>query len=373
MSVIVIASVGGVALLGGFIWMSQRQRSEPADTAQTDSPTAPSTGESTTSAKPDAPKPHKHSPSAASIDPARLLIPADPSQDWVAKRVLVLLGTKNAVPSFSVAALKLSSMTQNADVSLGELEAVIALDPGLATRCLRASSTVAQGGPPVATLQEALLRLGQRELRRIALSAGVVDAFSKAPEKVDWRAFWVHSILVARVTERLASAFQEPTGVEYLAGLLHDCGKLFIQQHFPGPFDQLIEQARRQQSGHAPAEREVLGLDHAQIGAAICACLNLHPQIVGAICFHHDPGNPRHLDDPDGDNGFLAACLAVADNVAHHVKTSLGGEVNLDCAIEELPGWQNLARFPRVRSLDLDVRAELAAAEADFKNLFAKG
>ena len=44
----------------------------------------------------------------------------------------------------------------------------------------------------------------------------------------------------------------------------------------------------------------------------------------------------------------LAACLAVADSLAHRAHTSLGGEANLNCAFEELPEWQNLARFPRV-------------------------
>ena len=216
-----------------------------------------------------------------------------------------------------------------------------------------------------------LLRLGQREIRRVTVSAGVMDGFAKTNVAVDWHAFWLHSILVARVTERLASAFQEPTGVEYLAGLLHDCGKLFIQQHFPAEFAQVIPTARTRNCGHAPLEMELLGLNHAQIGAAIGATLNLHPQVIHGVLFHHDARNEKHIETPEGDNGFLAACLAVADSLAHRAHTSLGGEANLNCAFEELPEWQNLARFPRVRSLDLNLRVELEAAEADFNALFA--
>ncbi|MEN9575558.1 MAG: hypothetical protein RL514_3413 [Verrucomicrobiota bacterium] len=125
--------------------------------------------------------------------------------------MLALLATQAAVPSFSAAALKLATLTQDPNASLADLEAVIALDPGLATRCLRAASSAAQGDQPVATLSEALLRLGQRELRRIALAASVVEGFSRAPVNVDWHAFWLHSILDVRVTEGLASAFQQPT------------------------------------------------------------------------------------------------------------------------------------------------------------------
>ncbi len=302
---------------------------------------------------------------------APLLRTADPAHAAMKKRVIALLASGSGVPSISASAMKLTTLTRQEHIGFDELAAVISLDPGIASRCLRAASGVAAGGQPVATLNEALLRLGQREIRRVAVSGGVVEAFSRSAVPVDWHAFWVHSILVARVTEKLASAFQEPTGVEYLAGLLHDSGKLFLQQHFPEQFSQVIARAREDNGGHAPVETELLGLNHAQIGAAICATLNLHPQIIRGILFHHDPRNESHSADPNGDNGFLAGCLAVADALAHRVKPSLGGEADVEVDFDSLPEWQNLARFPRIRSLDLDLRRELGFAEADFQALFA--
>lgn len=368
---LVVIAVIGIGLLA--IWAYNRSRAGQPE----EEPTAPVPTAVTGRAESRAEAAPASSPAGA-LAPAKAaapklsvyLEPATPAQEWATKRTLALLATKAAIPSFSAAALKLTTLTQDSEVSLDEMQAVIALDPGLATRCLRAASSISYGGQPVATLPEALLRLGQRDIRRIAVAASLVDGFSKSPMQVDWHAFWLHSILVARVTERLGSAFQATTGVEYLAGLLHDCGKLFIQQHYPQQFEAIVTAARERNCGFVVVEREILGLDHAQIGAAICACLNLHEQIIGAVWHHHCPHQEDHVEHPDGDNGFLAACLAVANSVAHRVVPSIGGETNLDIAFEELPEWHNLSRFPSIRSLDLDLRVELEAAQAELKTFF---
>lgn len=76
----------------------------------------------------------------------------------------------------------------------------------------------------------------------------------------------------------VAAGFRQATGTEYLAGLLHDSGKLMIEHHFPTEFEAILQRAWSARCGHFAAEREVLGLDHAQIGAAICHCLGVHPE-----------------------------------------------------------------------------------------------
>jgi HD-like signal output (HDOD) protein len=368
---LVVIAVIGVGLLA--IWAYNHSREGAAEETSVTLTAAASSGTAQSRTEPVVASPAAGGAATGKTSPPKLSVylePATVAQDWASKRTLALLGTKAAIPSFSAAALKLTTLTQDSEVSLDEMQAVVALDPGLATRCLRAASSLSHGGQPVATLPEALLRLGQRDIRRIAIAASLVDGFSKTPMQVDWHAFWLHSILVARVTERLGSAFQATTGVEYLAGLLHDCGKLFIQQHYPQQFEAIVRAARERNCGFVPVEREILGLDHAQIGAAICACLNLHEQIIGAVWHHHCPHQEDHIEHPDGDNGFLAACLAVANSVAHRVVPSIGGEADLEIAFEELPEWHNLARFPSIRSLDLDLRVELEAAQAELKTFF---
>ena len=113
------------------------------------------------------------------------------------------------------------------------------------------------------------------EVRRIAFTVGVMDSFSHLRIKIDWDRFWMHSILVARLSHKMAGAFRECSGAEYLSGLVHDIGKLFIEHYFPREFEQIIMKSLERRCGHSKIESEVLGIDHTQIGAAVCELLKL--------------------------------------------------------------------------------------------------
>jgi putative nucleotidyltransferase with HDIG domain len=207
------------------------------------------------------------------------------------------------------------------------------------------------------------------EIRRIALTVGVMDTFSHLRIKIDWQRFWLHSVLVARLTDKVAGAFRDVNGMEYLAGLIHDIGKLILEHYFPREFECVVMRAMERQCGHAQAEMALIGIDHAQIGAAMCACLKTHPHILQAVHFHHNALHPAHTGNPDGDGGFLAACVNVADVLANLGDVSIGGEKPLLHAFEELPEWLYLNQWFNCRGLDLDLRTEIESAEAEIKAL----
>jgi putative nucleotidyltransferase with HDIG domain len=287
----------------------------------------------------------------------------------VQDRIMQLLDSESVVPSFSNVAMKLTTMIRDENLTIDDLGQVISLDPGLTARCVRVAGSVAYRGRSISTINEALLMIGMAEIRRIALTVGVMDTFSHLRIKIDWQRFWLHSVLVARLTDKVAGAFRDVNGMEYLAGLIHDIGKLILEHYFPREFESVVMRAMERQCGHAQAEMDLIGIDHTQIGAAMCACLKTHPHILQAVRFHHNALHPAHTGNPDGDGGFLAACVNVADVLANLGDVSIGGEKPLLHAFEELPEWLYLNQWFNCRGLDLDLRTEIESAEAEIKAL----
>ena len=292
-----------------------------------------------------------------------------PAKRWVHDRVVELLSSETSVPSFSIAAMKLMAMAKDDKCGLEELAAVVELDPGLSARCLRVAATPAHGGRDLTNIQDALFLIGVDEMRRIAFTVGVMDNFNHLRIKVNWQRFWLHSVLVARLTERLAGAFRDVTGMEYLTGLLHDIGKLVLEHYFPREFEAIMMRSMERQCGHAAAEFDLLGLDHTCIGASLCQCLNLHKHIVHAVRFHHQAVHPAHTCDPQGDTGFLACCVSVADTLANLGDVNIGGQMRIAKSLDEQPEWQYLTQFFNCRGLQLDLNEEIASASAEISAL----
>jgi putative nucleotidyltransferase with HDIG domain len=294
---------------------------------------------------------------------------AHPGKRWVQDQLVHLLASENVVPSFSDVATRLTTMIRDDKITLDDLGRVISLDPGLAARCLKVAGTVAYRGRAISTIHEALLMIGMSEIRRIALTVGVMDTFSHLRIKIDWHRFWLHSVLVARLTEKIAGAFRDVTGMEYLAGLLHDIGKLIVEHYFPREFESIILRAMERRGGHAAVELELLGLDHTQIGAAMCASLRVHRHVLQAVCYHHNALHPAHTGNPDGDGGFLSACISVADTLANLGDVNIGGEKPLTIPFEELPEWIYLNQWFDCRGLELSLTDEIKNAELEIQAL----
>ncbi|HEY1172421.1 MAG TPA: HDOD domain-containing protein [Verrucomicrobiae bacterium] len=289
---------------------------------------------------------------------------------WVNHKLEEALSSEHLVPSFSRTAARLCTLVNDPNVEMDKIIEVISLDPGLVARFLKAASSAVAGGNRHSSIDEAVFRLGLKEIRRIALTVGVMGQFSHLRVKVDWSRFWLHSILVARLTERLAMGFREPTGHEYLSGLVHDIGKLVIEHSFPREFETIYLRAMERKCGHQKLEFDLLGTDHSQIGASICEQLQLHPHIISAVRYHHQPDDVHHTQEPGGDGGFLAACVAVANAMANRAQINIdGADQTFGMEFEELPEWQFLNQFEMSYGLEVDTEEECALALADLQGL----
>ncbi len=296
------------------------------------------------------------------------LQPSSPGKGWARDRLVDLLTNSAAFPAFSAGVSRLSRMAGDDNTGMDELADIIEREPGLALNCIRASGKMKYGSVGVVRcVKDSVMRLGTKEIRRVAISLGAMSRFNHLKVTVNWDRFWLHSLLVARLSDQIARAFRQASGMEYLAGLLHDAGKLVLEHYFPREFEQVLQRAWYSRRGHFIAEREVLGIDHAQIGAALCHALQLHPHVRTGVWYHHMPTDESLLEVPGGDKGFLAAVIGFADALAHKASDAIGGERATDTPYDELPEWALLLQFEPVHGLELDTEQELAAAEADLK------
>ena len=291
-----------------------------------------------------------------------------PEKKWVQQKLQMLLARDAVIPPFSAAAIKLGQLVRNENVTMEEVAKVIEMDPGLSSDCIRVASSVGFAARRISSIQQALMLIGMKQISRIAFAMGVMKKFEHLKSQVDWDKFWLHSVLVARLTEKVAEAYRPSTGSEYLSGLLHDCGKLLLEHYFPDEFDAVVIRATERACGHVVVEKEFIGVTHAQIGAAICECLQAHIEVIRAVWHHHDPFDTTLQGQPDNSK-FLAACVSVGDALANYSQVNIFGARIMDENIpfDQLPEWKFLNQYQMSYGLELDLEAEVAGAEEDLK------
>ncbi|MES2308083.1 MAG: HDOD domain-containing protein [Verrucomicrobiota bacterium] len=269
-----------------------------------------------------------------------------------------------ALPALPTSFLKLQTALDDPKTTREEILEIIATDTGIVSKILAVSQSVIYGGMSVSSLDEAVMRIGLKEVRKVALAGGVVKALSDFDDGVDWGAFWIRSIVVARLVETLSSSFQEPDGTAYLTGLLHDIGRIFLRHHFPDIY-QPVMLGTEEYGGAYEAEATIFGFTRAPISAVLCKKWGLDLKIVSAIQHQHSPIKsmakpPQDVNSP----AFLACILDLAVTIAD---MSGLGVTPFDTRVEDyttLPSYDAISVFPMRKPLSLDMETEIGRAKA---------
>src|SRR6266508_562050 len=122
-----------------------------------------------------------------------------------------------------------------------QISEIIRRDPSLTARLLRLVNSVYYGlATPINSIEEAVFYLGVRQIRQLAMVTPIIEDFQKLAGKAPfpWRDFWQHCIGTAILTREVISALRVPTDeVDYVAGLIHDVGKIVLAAACPEHFD----------------------------------------------------------------------------------------------------------------------------------------
>jgi putative nucleotidyltransferase with HDIG domain len=269
-----------------------------------------------------------------------------------------------ALPALSQAAARLHALAADPRSSAADLEAAIRPDPALTANLLRVANSAYFGLRSRAeTARQAVALLGLRRVCEVATSAAFAPVIpARLPGyELDAAAFWTHCVAVAVLAERLAQEAGTPPELTFTAGLLHDLGKLAICAWVSGSSGAILARARGGEA-FAAAERDVLGLDHGEVGDLLAAAWGLPPAVAAAARWHHRPAEAA------GPDGRLVALVHAADALAHSL--GLGADAGelarqIDPRAARLAGV-SARRLERVASESLEPIRDMA-------RLFAAG
>ncbi|MBN2799453.1 MAG: HDOD domain-containing protein [Deltaproteobacteria bacterium] len=258
-----------------------------------------------------------------------------------------LLREVRALPTLSPSVARLQQVLRDPRSDARAVEAALRLDPAMTGNVLRLANSAAVGlRRKVGDVREAATLLGTKavfELATQASFAGVIPDVLPGYQ-IDARAYWLHCAGVAVISEELARVVRPAPAYLHTASLLHDVGKLVASLHLA---DRDVE-IRRALADRtlAEAEVELLGMDHAELGAAVAAHWQLPDEIAAAIRWHHAPDRASEAAQR------LTDLVHLADGLAHSL--GMGADVG------EL---QRTIQSSAVQRLGIDVRhLELVAA-----------
>ncbi len=243
-----------------------------------------------------------------------------PTIDQVCERALRLPCSPAILP-------RLITVLVANDSSADDIADIIKVDAALAAATLRlANSAYFAGGTPSDTVSDAVVRLGQRELYRLAALA-LVSRWEAGSARGDPGDFCRHALCTALAAEVLAETSERvDPQTAYTAGLVCDMGQLAVAHACAPWFPVLRERCARGGGTWTQAEKEVLGFSHAEVGARLLKAWSFPPMLATAAEFCENP-----TEAPEEARPLLAHLHA-----GKYIATSFGPGVSEDGFLFEL-------------------------------------
>jgi HD-like signal output (HDOD) protein len=201
-----------------------------------------------------------------------------------------------------------------------ELAQALEQDPALTAAVLRLVNSAAFGAPAsVETVAHAIALLGVAEILDLALATSLVRSFVGVPPQwVDMRAFWLHSVGCGVSARAIAGRAGRPAGRLFTAGMLHDVGRLLLYLQEPAMMEGAGAWADAEGAPLVVAERQLLGTDHAEVGAALLAQWGLPGTLRDLVEHHHHPAGAA--------SAVEAHVVHLADVLANSLELGTSGE-----------------------------------------------
>lgn len=199
------------------------------------------------------------------------------------------------LPGLPQTTIRALQVINKPDYKVSELTQIIRLDQALAARVLQWANSPFYGlRYKVSTLEHAIMVMGANAIQGLLLTIAVREKLTKSVPGygLERGELWRHSVAVAAGARWLAKTqkYSQPDQA-FVAGLLHDIGKLVLDELLRYEPSWQAEWSKLQQQGAAFIEMEhwLTGLDHAELGGRIAQQWNLPEVLIEAIAFHHKP------------------------------------------------------------------------------------
>ncbi len=207
--------------------------------------------------------------------------------------------------------------------SSGDVAFVVGQDLALSAKILRLANSAFYGVPhTITSIHNAVVILGLKVINTIVLSLTVFDLFpdEKKSPLFDRTAFWRHSTscgLISRfLCERLKTFVLFDAEEAFCAGLLHDIGKVVMEQYLHDDFHKALKHAKHKRLSLYEAEKEALGYTHTDVAQWLTSSWQLPPVLQAPLMFHHDP-------QATTDQADIVALCHYADYLCYELKLTI--------------------------------------------------
>lgn len=251
------------------------------------------------------------------------------------RELLEIIGGIPYLPSLPSLYHELVSAIESPLISLSEIGEIIARDVSMTTRVLHLVNSAFFGLPrQVTSPQNAVVLLGINVIKSLVC---YVKLFFAAPDSImpglSLDRLWAHSSMVARLSKEIASDLRAGAKEQeeaFLAGMLHDIGKLLLLDH-PRYFQRILNQLiDSDEKPFSEMEYQCFGISHAETGAYLLGLWGLPDSVVEAVACHHRPeqldfNNSRVLVSVY----FANSLLCLADNEPVNINENLIKQPNV--------------------------------------------
>lgn len=208
----------------------------------------------------------------------------------------------DTMPSLPVTVAKILQITKDPASTPNDLNQVITLDPVLTGKVLRlVNSAYYNLSNQVTSIVKAIVMLGINTIKNLAVSTAVLGTMHSLAEEegLNMDGFWRHCLAVGVTAKLIATRMNvEPKMRDeyFIAGLLHDIGKIVLNRKLPDLFLECIRESDIRRIPLHVAEEGKMEINHARVGAMVAAKWQLSGSLAEAITFHHNPleAGPDH-------------------------------------------------------------------------------
>ena len=218
--------------------------------------------------------------------------------------------------------LKLNKVISNPYSSIFDMGLIITEDQSLTARILRlANSTFFLFPSKVETVTQAVTIIGTQQILDLVLATSVINLFEGIPEDlISVGDFWRHSLGCGVIARIIAIYKREPNAERFfVAGILHDIGRLIICTKIPEMFREVVLDCREHGELLFVGERKIIGFDHAEMGGVLLDEWKIPLSLKEIVACHHYPLRAKHF--PTG-----AAIVHIAEFITHAMQFGRSGD-----------------------------------------------
>jgi HD-like signal output (HDOD) protein len=254
------------------------------------------------------------------------------------------------LPTIPETMMRVTHLLDDPDVELDEVAEVILTDQVMASRVIKiVNSPMFRPMHQIKSLKRALIYLGFRRIREIALTCSIIKTFEGKEGVFDVKTFWEHSFGVGIVSKIIAQRVRYPeTEKAYICGIVHDIGEVFLSSYMSEEFQKIVDLIKGTCHSFAEGELFMLGTTHCDLGFCLAKKWNFPLEYCDVIENHHTPQDATF--DP-----MLVAIVNLADLFCSVRNLNYDNSEWVSFSLTEEKSWEILQRYsPNFSDMDVE-------------------